>query len=335
MIIPFSFIGQPIILSSEIPALTGLYSFTSFTFHPVRTIGRNGPTQATLLAAYSGSAAWVTSSANFYAVSGSQYWTVPQTGTYRIRAQGAQGSNPGSAANGGPGAILQADFQLTQGTKYSLVIGQTAVNTGRENLSSSGGGGTFMVLSGSFVTASILIIAGGGGGTNSDTPLRSYGSTHTSGSASSNGGAGGQNGNGGAVVAGSGHGAGAGFLTNGAGDSPGFSYLSSSLGAIINATYAVNGGGFGGGGAPSNGLFSRCSGGGGFSGGGASSLGSGNNISTAGLHGGGGGSYINASALNVSSSDGRYNGSTTFQGNSIFNLNSYNKSSGSILITLL
>jgi hypothetical protein len=333
MFIPFGFV-QNFRANIIANVSTALYTFSSFTFTTAGVIGRTGPTQSQLLTAYTGSASWAASSSFFNSSGGVQYWTVPETATYRIRAAGAQGSNPGSANNGGPGAIMQADFTLTQGTKYALVVGQTAVNTGKENLSSSGGGGTFMVLSGSFATSSILIIAGGGGGTNSDTPTLSSGSTHTSGSsASTGGGAGGINGNGGAVPAGSGLGAGGGFLTNGAGATPGFAYVNGSFGGAINATYSPNGGGFGGGGSPSNGALGRCSGGGGFSGGG--STGTGNATPTAGFCGGGGGSYISASALNVSSSNGRYDGSTSFGGNVIGNLNLYNKGTGSITITKL
>lgn len=340
MFIPFSFLNTLVNTITQ-PITDSLYSFTSFTFTSANVIGRTGPTQTQLLTRYTGSASWVSTSSFFTSSAGIQYWTVPETATYRIRIAGAQGSNPGTANLGGPGAIIQADFNLVQGVKYALVVGQTAVNTGRENLSSSGGGGSFMVLSGSFVTSSILLIAGGGGGTNADTPLGSYGSTHTSGSSATYLGslsaAGGQNGNGGNAPSSINNGAGGGFLTNGAGNTTGggFSYISGSLGGVVNATFAVNGGGFGGGGSPNNGFFSRCSGGGGFSGGGASSTGAGNNISTAGLFGGGGGSYISSSAFNISSSDGKYNGLTSFQGNSIFNLSLYNRNSGSIFITKL
>lgn len=341
MIFPiFGFYGQNIIQQIIPVDTSSLYSFSSFTFTNATVIGRTGPTQAQLLGAYTGSATWTTSSANFTSSAGIQIWTVPADGQYRIKAAGAQGSDP-TATKGGRGAIVEAIFTLVKGDKLSIVVGQTAPvgNATRLDKSSPGGGGTFVVASGSNATGSIYLIAGGGGGTGTGTrPTGSDANLGTSGRAGRLGGAGGTNGNGGSVPAGSGFGAGAGFLTNGGGGTTGgTAFVSGANGGIISATYAQNGGGFGGGGSVTNGLAFRYSGGGGFSGGGSSTT-FGNNDGTgdtSGHWGGGGGSFIQTTATSVSSSTGLYNTSSSFNSETIFDLSSYNTGSGYVTITKL
>jgi hypothetical protein len=93
--------------------------------------------------------------------------------------------------------------------------------------------------------------------------------------------------------------------------------------------YAASMGGFGGGGG-GNGIISA-GGGGGYSGGGGSY----SPTTTAADGGGGGGSYIVTGVTNVATSDGRYDGLTSFSGSSITNLATYNTGSGYIRITKL
>ncbi|XP_015774518.1 PREDICTED: leukocyte tyrosine kinase receptor-like [Acropora digitifera] len=100
---------------------------------------------------------------------GIQIWTVPVTGSYVIEAAGASGGNGSyryvySSAHwklGGLGAKITGTFQLNQGTKLKILVGQKG-GTSPASMSRAGGGG-----GGSFVTLlddTPLIVAGGGGG---------------------------------------------------------------------------------------------------------------------------------------------------------------------------
>lgn len=299
------------------------YDFTSFTFTTAGTSGRTGPNLATVLGSYdTGANPWLLDTDNFNMITnGYQLWTVPETGTYRITARGAQGA-PTEATAGGRGAIITGDFSLTAGEKLQILVGQTAsVGTNRTYRSSSGGGGSFVVryTGVTNIVDDILVIAGGGGGTGSS-PIdpQCDAQTGTSGGrARSNnanaGGTGGTNGSGGGIGNASANGAGGGFLTNGATSSfaSGLSFLNGGLGGAINSTYAPNGGGFGGGGAPNNGDLNRFSGGGGYSGGGASNTLGSSAQSNAG--GGGGGSYNSgANAQALGGVDGNYGAGTVY-----------------------
>lgn len=297
--------------------------FTSFTFTTGGLTGRTGPNLATLLGSYDTTAnPWLLDTENFNMITnGYQLWTVPASGTYRITARGAQGA-PAEAAAGGRGAIIAGDFNLTAGEKLQILVGQTAaVASGRLYRSSAGGGGSFVVkYTGTTNTVDdILVIAGGGGGTGSTfIDPESDGQTGTSGGRARRfnanaGGAGGTNGAGGSLGTASVNGAGGGFLTDGtpSGSASGLSFLNGGLGGAINTLYAPNGGGFGGGGAPNNGAFSRMSGGGGFSGGGASNTGFDGTLDETNMGAGGGGSYnsgVNQVALG--GSDGNYGSGT-------------------------
>jgi hypothetical protein len=297
-----------------VPAVSGLYSFTSFTFTTGGITGRTGPSKAQLLSSYdTATYSWLNNTDYFNMLTnGIQLWTVPTTGTYRIVAKGAQGT-PTSGTAGGRGAIIQGDFSLTQGEKIQILVGQTASYAAvRLYRSSAGGGGTFVVKYTGItnVVNDILVIAGGGGGTGSS-PIDSQADAQTGttgGTARASniqqGGTGGTNGNGGNIGNATLNGAGGGFLTDGAasGGAQGLSFLNGGIGGNINATYAPQGGGFGGGGAPNNGDLNRFAGGGGYSGGGASNtLGS---ASQSNAGGGGGASYnsgTNQSSLSGSS----------------------------------
>jgi gliding motility-associated-like protein len=256
----------------------------SYNFTNCGAIGRIGPNQTQVNNSYAG-----TTLENMVTVIGSgiQEWIAPTTGTYRIEAAGAQGSSA-TGTTGGLGAYMSGDFDLTQGDVIRVLVGQNAPNTpGRENLSSSGGGGSFVTRSPHNSNASILVIAGGGGGTGNERPNTSNGSILTNGQTGSHG-TGGINGNGGTAGITT-AGAGAGFFTDGVGGGgAGFAYITGGQGGIVQNTYSVNGGGFGGGGSVTSGGNSRYGGGGGYSGGSGSSNLSG---ATTGLWGGGGGSY--------------------------------------------
>lgn len=88
-----------------------------------------------------------------------QSFTVPDTGTYLLRAYGAQGGG----ANGGLGARVSGLFPLTAGDELLILVGQRPVGD------TGGGGGTFIALAdpgnpGDPAHATALLIAGGGGG---------------------------------------------------------------------------------------------------------------------------------------------------------------------------
>lgn len=278
----FSFLKKSLVLGGLLfssQAFSQVYTFTN-----AGQIGNTGPSQAQLNAAYTGTplAGQVTS------INGIQQWIVPTTGTYRVEAWGAQGSNA-TATTGGLGAYMSGEFALTAGETLWVLVGQNAPNTPtRINLSSSGGGGSFITKTPHNTNASILVIAGGGGGTGDERPATSNATTAQNGQTGSAG-AGGVNGNG-ATTGTAGAGPGGGFFTNGISTGFGFAYVNGGAGGPVNATYSVNGGGFGGGGSVTSGGNSRYGGGGGYSGGSGSTSLSG---ATTGLWGGGGGSYNN------------------------------------------
>ena len=307
-----------------IPAFAG-YNFSSFVFTSGGISGRTGPSLAQLQSSYdTGANPWLLNTDYFDMITnGIQLWTVPETGTYRITARGAQGA-PTEATAGGRGAIISGEFSLTSGEKLQILVGQTAsVASGRTYRSSAGGGGSFVVkyTGVTNIVGDILVIAGGGGGTGSS-PIdsQSDAQTGTSGGraragGANQGGAGGTNGSGGSNGNASSNGAGGGFLTNGSASSgaEGRSFLNGGLGGNTNTLYAPNGGGFGGGGAPNNGDLNRFAGGGGYSGGGSSNTLQ--SVAQSNAGGGGGGSYnAGANTTALGGSDGNYGtGSITIE----------------------
>lgn len=152
------------------PTSSAAYSFTSHTFTNCGQTGQNGPAQATCRSNYS--TTWDDTDANFTVVNGIQIWTVPYTGLFRITALGAAGSG-GSGTNGtsvgGNGAQVQGDFNLIEGDKIRILVGQIGTTTNAtpgDGASGSGGGGSFVIsgTSGTLDTQVLLIAAGGGGG---------------------------------------------------------------------------------------------------------------------------------------------------------------------------
>lgn len=130
-----------------------LYSFTNAS-----STGTNGPTQAQVTSAYTGTplAGLVTINTR-----GIQEWTVPATGEYWLEFAGASGGyTPG--ALGGKGRIIKVKVNLTAGNVLRILVGQEggrgAFTTG---YAGGGGGGTYVYNS---TTSSYIGVAGGGGG---------------------------------------------------------------------------------------------------------------------------------------------------------------------------
>ena len=350
-----------------------LYPFTSFTFTTIGISGSTGPLGTALLAAYTGSSSGSYFSNPSYFTTGSfqgyQIWTVPENATYEIEVAGAASgltNYPTPAGRYSSGAIIKGRVTLIQGQKFVMVVGQRSLNATTAATAYNGiggGGGSFFVLSGSNTP---YLIAGGAGGTGAYSgdvmgfggilksgSLAGNGSTATTGSLSRHNAPGGTGSLGGrshintaSVVSSNLYdgGGGGGFLGNGMrGDGTftmtqlsshgagGFAFLSGSVGGLPALTYTpanATSGGFGGGG---GGTPIAGGGGGGYAGG-AGSWGSSQPASDG---GGGGSSYIISIATTIATSDGNYDGSSTFSGSSITNLNSYNSGSGYIRITKL
>ncbi len=285
----------PLDLGFVPPVLQGTLNLTN-----CGATGRSGPTQQQANTAYGPGVVTVNA--------GIQEWTVPFTGTYRITVAGAQGGD-GGGNQGGLGAVLEGDFQLTAGTTLRALVGQRGGSRppSGSNSAGAGGGGTFVVDGNN----TPLIVAGGGGGAGSggtglpgDIGLNGTNSPSSSGQGGINGGGGGaaQNGTAGTQNAPGGNGnscsfgaGGGGFYTKGGencnGGAPniaGESFLSGGLGGVADVGRGGVEGGFGGG----AGVGHRASAGGGWSGGG----GDGN------VAGGGGGGSFNAGTNTVATS---------------------------------
>ena len=237
----------------------GLYAFSAVTFTTAGNTGRTGPSLTQTLASYDTTAnPWLTDPAFYDVAAGIQHWTVPSDGHYRIEAAGARG---GGSQRYGRGAIVAGTFQLTEGDKLELLVGQPG--TGGTAGHASGGGGTFVVEADTSGADGALLVAGGGGGNNSIST-----GTNQHGQAATSGGQAGQSGSGGLGTPGS----------NGSGGS-GNSTAHGGAGMVGNAAEGSNSfrnggngdtlnllGGFGGGGSGNSG-WHRSGGGGGYSGG--------------------------------------------------------------------
>jgi hypothetical protein len=345
----------------------GLYPFTSFTFTSANVSGSTPPTLQQLRAAYSGSVSGSVFATNpSYFTTGSfqgyQIWTVPFDGTYEIEAAGSRSGTTvyplGAPKTFWGGAIIRGRYNLTQGQKVVMVVGQPGgLPTSATGYNGpGGGGGTYFVLSGSNTPIIIAGGAGAGGAWSGDTgTIRSgsNGQTTMSGSMSWGGAPGGTGSLGGRShrnVAGTissnqyDGGGGGGFLGNGFnGDGSitkpftnashgggGLSFLSGSTGGNFGTSYinqaTLGGFGGGGGGSPIAG-----GGGGGYSGG----AGTYRNLTTAADGAGGGGSFVGVGVTALATSNGLYENLSDFSGSAITNLNSFNSGSGYIRITRL
>ncbi|GAB5387446.1 MAG: hypothetical protein Alpg2KO_04140 [Alphaproteobacteria bacterium] len=165
------------------------YSFTSFTFTTCGQSGSTGPSLSQCQTAYAGQP-FASDTGLFTVSAGIQLWTVPETATYRIRAEGAEGSSP-NGSNGGEGGIAEGDIALTQGEVLAIVVGQAGsqpdggFNGGGNGTGTSGssgidsthgGGGASDVRRSGTNLSNRIIVAGGGGGS-----AQAYQSTGTGG----------------------------------------------------------------------------------------------------------------------------------------------------------
>jgi hypothetical protein len=196
----------------NIVGMSALYTWSPnpFTFGAARLNGGGAPPSTTHADTLYGatlqnyidkgtysSAAWRTYTAYFKlgasggnsSQNGFQLWTVPITGTYTIKAYGANGgglnthsySNNGSQpTRGGFGAWTQGNFNLTKGEKVLIIVGHIGREGSSFNSTASGGGGGTYVLkelgaSTAVSNSSIYCIAGGGGGGRDHGQSASYG----------------------------------------------------------------------------------------------------------------------------------------------------------------
>jgi hypothetical protein len=258
----------------------------TYSFTTAGALGRLGPTQGQINAAYA--ATNLSGSVNVIG-QGVQEFTIPSSGPYMIVAAGSSG---GGTINsfGCRGRIVQGQTNFTAGQVLRIIVGQK----GEQPSGSSGGGGGSFVASG----GSPILVAGGGGGflgtLTAAIPVSdgSYSNAgQNSGCASGTGGVGGSGGTGSNNGWGGG---GGGFNTDGTSaincsTTNGLSFLNGGLGG---QTCNNTNGGFGGG-AGTHGNTGGGGGGGGYSGGGGSNQNIANNA------GGGGGSYQMAGMTNM------------------------------------
>ncbi len=242
---------------------------TVFTFTNCGQTGTSGPNQTQINNTYSG-----TDLDGMVNVSpqGYQNWELPGAGLYTIEVWGAAGNN--ASSGGGYGTKMKGDFELDNGDKLIILVGQM----GTSSYYGGGGGGTYVGIGASYNSADPLIVAGGGGGRD-----QRYGNCNNMHATTNQNGrgtcncssnmSGGTNGNGGQ---GDGiNGGGGGFYGNGGGSYNGIAFRNGGNGGSACQGH----GGFGGGGGTCD---DAAGGGGGYSGGGA--CGENGN-------GGGGGSY--------------------------------------------
>ena len=298
------------------PSTSCLVAFShTFTTCGVAS-GRDGPSLTQCRNSYAGPA-WVNDSSSFSVSGGIQLWTVPTTGTYRIEARGA-GSNHRSTQ---AGAVMAADFTLTAGEQLRILVGQISTRADH------GSGGTFVARSNN----TPIIVAGGSGGISSEitgTNTVTRGGTRLLAVPNTCNGNNTQVGYGG-VCAGCCGGGGAGYYGNErpGGNEPAMAFVNGGRGSGQSGRTSY--GGFGGGAVDRCESTGRSGGGGGYSGGNAGCTTSGQTFGT------GGGSFLASGARNIATSDGRYEGATSFEGRAISNLSSYHPGNGRVVITFV
>ena len=214
-----------------------------------------------------------------YLFTGSETNITLEPGSYYIIAIGGQGGS-----SGGLGAEMEAQFNFTNPTTLTLLVG----GAGASGSYAGGGGGGSFVVNG----ATPLVVAGGGAGSGYGGGPGASGVTQTnggngSGSGAGAGGSGGSGGYGGSSSGGSAGCGGGGYsgdgTSNSYGASGGSSFLNGGSGGSGGPNFGGSGGYGGGGGGVGGG-----GGGGGYSGGGGGS--------DSGYSGGGGGSILDSSA---------------------------------------
>lgn len=313
-----------------------LYAFSSFVFTSAGTNGYTGPTLATFTSSYNTTSnPWLLNT-SFYNVvtNGIQEWTVPASGTYRIRLVGATGGIHGGSyfpAFPGAGATVQFDYPLSKGDILNIVVGQKPTSTTGTSGNGAAGGGASWVYTGSIGGSGLIGVAGGGGGTghggNSNKGGNGRGGSNTTNSRETNEGDGyginfrygnrscGNNGigqggksanTGGFTLTYRSGGGGAGWLSDGD-DYPSYGRGGDRFIGGISEDSSGMYGGFGGGGG-AGGTGNSGGGGGGYTGGGSGdgwkSINAGGNTSNSWGGGAGGGSYSPPGASNVTMTAG-------------------------------
>lgn len=285
---------------------------TNAMFTTCGATGMNGPTQGQVDTEYTGTDLDGQVTIN---TQGIQEWTVPFTGTFTFEVAGAQG---GPYVNSpGHGAIMKADIDLTAGQVLKILVGQRGAGSATYPHGFAGGGGSFVALSDN----TPLIVAGGGGSDyNGAAVSQLYGQTTNIGATA--GAAPGAVGNGGNTADNTGPGGG--FYTDGNSAYGGLAFVNGGVGAYSTQHTFIEGG-FGGGGVRFGGWGEGCAGG--YSGGNGGS-------STGNWEGGaGGGSFVEATASNLETSNGLYEGNNTFNGNPVVDIADYNEGEGYVTIT--
>jgi hypothetical protein len=313
---------------SSFAGAQSLYTLASntHTFTSGGVTGRVGPDLATLRASYTTASAWRDTYLQQGNFQGYQDWTVPVSGVYEFDARGASGFDGSGAGGVGRGAIVKGRVSLTKGEIITIVCGQ--IGTAPTSGAAGGpGGGTFVVRKSGNVP---LFVAGGGSAESGSGAGRDGVTTNLGGTSTSGLTAGGASSFGGRSTGGYSS-AGAGFASAGqdgfAGNLGGGTFTT---GLFHNANARVGGnGGFGGGGQSDGNFLVQSGGAGGYSGGGGARTT--NNFQS----GGGGGSFITAEANTVSTSNGQYNSSSSFNGVAITNLAAYNTGNGTVIMTLV
>ena len=352
---------SPSVSITDTSVTGGLFEFTTATFTAL-TRSKDGPNLSEARTLCTGaSASNFKNNTNYLDTSsGIVLWTVPRTKTYRIKAAGGRGG-PNydysfNVTQDTTGAIMEAEFSLTQGNKLAMVIGSEGdPGYGNQNTGSCGGGGTFVWIGNSSdIGGNTLLLAAGGGSSACPTAQTSYkngsenGQTSTyainatGDSGTNRAGTPGQNGNSGTRYGNDDYdgGAGAGWLNSQSSNEDGKRF---SGGSDLNQSTPAHGG-WGGGGGANDSIREEYigveginipwahgrAGGGGYSGG------SGNYYHHTGS---GGGSYCKSTGSNLSTSNGSFlttgsEHSPAYSG-SVGNLGAYNAGPGYVIITEL
>jgi hypothetical protein len=304
--------GGTYFVKNELTGLGGssLYEFSDFTFTTGGVTGQTGPTIEQLRSAYS-SADWRNAYLAQGTFQGYQDWTVPEDGVYEFTVKGAPGRQ--GRALGGGGAIIRGRVRLNKNEIITIVCGQRGALPDAAITYPGSSGASFVVRK----NGNIPLFVAGGGSSSSNTLNGLNAVTTNNGGASNRGLTGGTSGNG--SPGRSSGGGGGGFFSAGGNSTYGTGGLGFNNGLVGgNPSNTGNGGrgGFGGGGGADGSNFGNPGGAGGYSGG----------ASQDGAFGvtGGGGSFVLATATNVATSNGLYNGSNNLLGQPITDLSSYN-----------
>ena len=256
-----------------------LYDFGSgATFTANGRVDHTGPSLSEIRNGLSGgtSGTWKNNTNFLNSSNGFILWTVPKTGTYRIRTHGCRGGANYSSEQGGYGTDMRGDFNLEGGAVLKMLVAQ-------QGGSSYGGGGGMTAVA---TNSNTPLIVSGGGNTRSPWHNTTRNATTSTGGTSGTHSWQGSNGNGGYSQAGVW--GGAGFYGNPQGGESCGSTKPQSFTNGGQGGYSCNGrGGFGGASATDGCCYGASGAGGGYSGG------AGTNSSS--QYGGAGGSYNNGS----------------------------------------